>query len=569
MMAVVELWPPILFLLGGFLAVLLPAGALRSAVLCLVPIGAAVALYTGPQEVMFAAHLAGFDIVLARHDDLSQPFALLFCFGALLTLIFAFHSRSRLEQCATMLYAGGALATVLAGDLVTLFVAWEAMTLTSVFLIWARGTDGAYAAGFRYLLAQIASGLILLAGMVIVYANTASLAFDGFDLGTPGVWLILIAFGIKAGFPLCNNWMQDGYSSATLTGTVTLSIFTTKAAIYALARGFAGEDVLIWIGVAMALYPALYALIENDLRRLLIYSLNSQLGFMVVGIGIGGTLGVAGAVGYAMGSIVYHTLLIMGVSAVFYRAGTAKASELGGLGRIMPITCVLTLVGALSIASVPLFAGYAGKSVILSAVGKAHLFWPWLLLYLAAVSALAHSALRVMGDIFAGEKGPGVANTVREAPPHMLIAMALAALASIGFGALPHTLYALLPGDIDYTPFETGHLIAQGELILFGLLAFVAAQRLGIWPVPKRGINLDTDLVYRSHGYRLILAGAASVAQLWNGLMARGQQRVDHFIAQIYKSHGPHGLLARTWSAGAMVFWMALLLGVTLLLNYL
>ncbi|MDZ7736906.1 MAG: proton-conducting transporter membrane subunit, partial [Gammaproteobacteria bacterium] len=93
----------------------------------------------------------------------------------------------------------------------------------------------------------------------------------------------IFGFGIKAAFPFLHNWLQDAYPAASPSGTVVLSAFTTKLAIYALARGYAGTEILIPIGALMTAFPIFYAVIENDLRRVLAYSLNNQLGFMVVG----------------------------------------------------------------------------------------------------------------------------------------------------------------------------------------------------------------------------------------------------------------------------------------------
>ena len=198
----------------------------------------------------------------------------------------------------------------------------------------------------------------------MIFADTGSLAFGAMELGSMATWLVFIAFGFKAAFPLLNGWLQDAYPEATVVGTVVLSAFTTKLAIYALARGFAGTDLLIVIGCLMTAFPVFFAVIENDMRRVLAYSLNNQLGFMVVAIGIGTELAINGAVAHAFAHIIYKGLLFMSMGAVLYRVGTVKASELGGLYRCMPLTTVFCIVGAMSISAFPLFSGFAAKSLL-------------------------------------------------------------------------------------------------------------------------------------------------------------------------------------------------------------
>ena len=277
------------------------------------------------------------------------------------------HVKDRVQQVATLFYAGSAIGGVFAGDLITLFLYWEGTAVASVFLIWARRTEGAYRTGMRYLIIQVLSGVLLLAGLLVRYDATGSIEFEAMTLGSLGTWLIFIGFGIKCAFPLLHNWLQDSYPAATITGTVILSAFTTKMAVYALARGFPGTELLIYIGAVMTLFPIFFAEIENDLRRVLAYSLNNQLGFMVVGVGVGTPMALNGTAAHAFCHILYKALLFMSVGAVLYRTGTSKASELGGLYKTMPKTMVCCVIGAASISAFPLFSGFVSKSLILSA----------------------------------------------------------------------------------------------------------------------------------------------------------------------------------------------------------
>ena len=250
--------------------------------------------------------LFDYSLTVARVDKLSLAFGYIFSLAAVISAIYALHLRDNLQHTCGAVYVGAATGAVFAGDLLTLFVFWELTAVASVFLVWAGGGERAFRAGMRYLVVQIGSGVLLLSGLLVRYDATGSLAFD--HLGNPGLdnlggTLIFLAFGIKCAFPFLHNWLQDAYPEASVTGTVILSAFTTKLAVYSLARGFAGVEILVPIGTAMTVFPVFFAVIENDLRRVLAYSLNNQLGFMVAGVGIGTGLALNGAVSHALSLI--------------------------------------------------------------------------------------------------------------------------------------------------------------------------------------------------------------------------------------------------------------------------
>jgi multicomponent Na+:H+ antiporter subunit D len=355
-MAMFDILPTaFIFFAGAIIVALLPSGRIRSAISLLIPLLAGWQVYNLPSGVFAQIELFGQTLEMMRVDKLARVFALIFCLAAFLGNLYAWHVRDTVQQLAALFYAGSALGAVFAGDLVTLFFYWEGTAIASVFLIWARGTEAAYQTGLRYLIIQITSGVILLAGTALLWRETGSIAFEQMTLGSIGTWLIFLSFGMKCAFPFLHNWLQDSYPAATVTGTVILSAFTTKLAVYALARGFAGTEILIYIGAIMTLFPIFFAEIENDLRRVLAYSLNNQLGFMVVGIGIGTEMALNGTASHAFAHILYKALLFMSVGAVLFRTGTSKASELGGLCRTMPRTAIFCLIGAASISAFPLF----------------------------------------------------------------------------------------------------------------------------------------------------------------------------------------------------------------------
>ncbi len=554
-----------LFFTAAIVLLALPKGPLRAGLLLIVPVIAAWQIWTMPLGMHYAVPLFGFELELMRVDKLARVFGLIFSLAAFLGNLYAWHVRDTVQQVAALLYAGSAIGAVFAGDLITLFFYWEGTAIASVFLIWARRTEGAFHTGMRYLIIQIGSGVILLAGVALVYRDTGSIVFETMTLGALGTWLIFLSFGIKAAFPLLHNWLQDSYPAATITGTVILSAFTTKLAIYALARGFAGTEILIYIGVVMTLFPIFFAEIENDLRRVLAYSLNNQLGFMVVGIGIGSEMALNGTAAHAFAHILYKALLFMSVGAVMYRTGTSKASELGGLYRTMPKTAMFCLVGAASISAFPLFSGFVTKSIILDEAASGGMFVVWLALVFASAGVLSHSGIKIpFFMFFAHDSG----KRPKEAPTHMLLAMGLTAALCIAIGVYPAPLYALLPFEVDFIPYTTSHVVGQLQLLLFALLAFGILMRTGIHPPEVRAINLDTDWTYRWLLPRIIRKVSAVVSAIWSGTLGFLNQRVKNIITGLYHSHGPEGRMASSWPTGSMVIWISVLLGATLIVSF-
>ncbi|MBK0326561.1 Na(+)/H(+) antiporter subunit D [Rhodobacteraceae bacterium F11138] len=554
-----------LYLLAAPLLALLPRGALRAALLLVVPVLAALQVWSLPLGNLVQVEFFGLTLDLMRVDKLSRIFALIFCIAAFLGNLYAWHVKDVVQQAAALLYAGAAIGAVFAGDLVTLFFYWEGTAISSVFLIWARRTEGAFHTGMRYLIVQIGSGVILLAGVIVMYAETGSIAFERMELGSLATWLIFIAFGMKCAFPLLHNWLQDAYPAATVTGTVILSAFTTKLAVYSLARGFAGTEILIYIGAIMTLFPIFYAVIENDLRRVLAYSLNNQLGFMVVGIGIGTELALNGTAAHAFAHILYKALLFMSVGAVLFRTGTAKGSELGGLYKTMPLTMIFCVIGAASISAFPLFSGFVTKSLILSAAAKEHYYIIWGILLFASAGVFHHSGIKIpYFAFFAHDSG----KRPKEAPWNMLLAMGLASFLCIAVGVYPAPLYALLPFEVDYDSYTTTHVITQLQLLFFSALAFTVLMRTGIYPPELKSVNLDTDWTYRRLLPRLIGWIAGPVGAMFWGLDNAKGAWLQGLIVRLYHAYGPQGRTSQFWPTGAMVLWIAVLLGVALMVSY-
>ena len=556
--------PGLLLIAGAALAPALP-GRLRQAWLTVLPLAGLWALAGAADGTHYAFTFFTYEIVPVRIDGLSLIFGYIFHIAAALAVVYAWHNDDVVEQVSAMAYAGSGIGAVFAGDLLTLFVYWEVMAITSVFLIWARRTDAAYRAGMRYLVIQVGSGVLLLSGAILIAHETGSIAFEQMTLGGPATWLILVAFGIKCAFPFLHNWLQDAYPEATVTGTVFLSAFTTKCAVYALARGFPGTELLIYVGAAMTAFPIFYAVIENDLRRVLAYSLNNQLGFMVCGVGIGSALAINGAAAHAFVHILYKALLFMSMGAVLHRVGTIKGSELGGLYKSMPLTTVFCIVGAASISAFPLFSGFVAKSLTLSAVAHDGFVVVWMILLFASAGVFHHSGIKIpYFAFFAHDSG----KRCKEAPPNMLIAMGITAAMCVALGVHSPWLYGLLPHAVDYEPYTASHVIGQYQLLMFSALAFAVLMRYRIYPPELKSVNIDFDITYRRWFpwlYRWILA---KTAEGWSSILEDLRKGVSRIIAYMFRHHGPEGVLARTWPTGSMTLWSAILLALLLLIDY-
>ena len=555
----------LILILGGALVPLV-RGRLRAGFMLILPVAAFAYLLMLPHGAHGQVHFLGQTLVLMRVDRLSLLFGYIFLIAAFLNVIYALHVEDTGQHVSGLVYAGSALGAVFAGDLLTLFVYWELTAVSSVMLIWARGTERARRAGMRYVLIHLLSGMFLLAGALLHWQGSNSLEFGRIGLSSPGGALILVGFGIKCAFPLLHNWLQDAYPEATVTGTVMLSAFTTKLGIYALARGFPGTEMLIWVGALMTAFPIFYAVIENDLRRVLAYSMNNQLGFMVAGIGIGSELAVNGAVAHAFADILFKALLFMSMGAVLLRAGTIKGSELGGLYKSMPWTTGFCIVGAASISAFPLFSAFVTKSMVMAAAAEEGYVVIWLVLLFASAGVFHHAGIKIpYFAFFAHDSGI----RCREAPLNMLVAMGLTALLCVGIGVFPAALYSILPYAVNYVPYTAVHVVDQLQLLVFSALAFAFLMRTGIYPPELRSTNLDFDWFYRVP-CRNLARGLADA-------LARSGQRFEQSVArqtmqwggQLYRQRGAGGILGRTRPTGSMALWAVILLLAYLLLYYL
>jgi len=553
--------PPFALFFVGALLVAVTRGLPQKLIMIGTPVVSFINLLAVSSGDSYAYSLFGLDLNLVFADKLSMLFG---------------YVKDKLQNIAALAYAGSAIGAVFSGDWVTLFLFWEGLALSSVFLIMARRTDRSFRSAMRYLVFQVLSGVLLFAGAAMLIGagegtqvKTLDLVLQAPDsMAQLGVWLIFAAMGVKAGFPLVHTWIVDAYPEATVTGTVFLSAFTTKVAVYALARCFAGTEILVPIGLVMASFPIFYAVIENDLRRVLSYSTINQVGFMVCGIGLGTELAINGAVAHAFNDVFFKGILMMSMGAVLLRTGTIKSTELGsvysGLYKSMPKTTLLCLIGVASIAAVPLFNGFVSKAIIMSEMlYKGHTIG-WLILLFAAASAFYYAGIKVQYFAFFA-KGSG--RRVEEAPTNMLIAMTIGACFCIGIGCFPELLYRLLPYEMDYTPYDVTHVLSQLQLLFFSALAFIGLKHFKLNPLELRSNNIDTDIVYRKAAPSFYNSLVNVIASL-KGFIGNLLSKIAGFsLSKLLLMCRPYGVLARGWGINNMVYILVLFFGTLLFFN--
>ena len=558
----IDAFPPGLLLILGALLLPLLRGRMREIVTPLLPLAVLGYVWSLPEGVLLQFEYLGMNVEPVEVDALSRLFATIFTIMASAGALYAIRQSRFVEIVAAFIYGGGAVGVAFAGDLITIFVFWEIMALASTMVLWAAGTGKAWKASFRYLVIHLLGGVILMAGIVAHVQAGAGTDFTAMKPESVGTWLILIGFLINAAAPPLSAWLADAYPEASPGGMVFLSAFTTKTAVYVLLRGFPGAEILVFVGLFMVFYGIIYALLENDMRRILAYSIVNQVGFMVTGIGIGTQMALNGAAAHAFTHIIYKALLLMSAGSVLHMTGKRKCTDLGGLFQSMPLTAVCGIIGAMAISSFPLTSGFVSKSMIAQAAVDENLAIIWFLLAAASAGVFLHAGIKFPWFVFF-QKDSGM--RPKDPPANMRWAMILFAFLCIAIGVYPDALYALLPYPVDYVPYTAPHVINMLQLLLFAGAAFFVCL-----PMMKRTltISLDLDWFYRKFfgllGKEFAYRGTNAYGSAW----VRLEKRMGRFIARLYKHHGPEGVMARTWPTGSTALWVAILLALYLLLDY-
>ncbi len=552
-------FPPGLLLIAG--AFLIPAtrGGLRNLVVMGLPLLTLAAVWMVPEGHTVTVPFLDYDLMPVHWTATGRVFATVFAIMAFAGGVFAIRQARVLELAAAFAYAGSAVGVTFAGDLITMFVFWELMAIGSTLVLWASDQSEAYAASMRYLLVHVFGGVVLMFGVVAHIAQTGSVAFEPMQLDSFANVMILIGFLINAGAPPLSAWIADAYPEASPSGMVFLSAFTTKTAVFTLMMAFPGTQVLIYVGLYMAVYGIVYALLENDMRRILAYSIVNQVGFMVTGIGIGTEEALNGATAHAFSHIIYKALLLMSAGSVLYMTGKRKCTDLGGLFRTMPQTATAGIIGALAISSFPFTSGFISKSMINDAAAHEHIAIAWFVLTAASAGVFLHAGIKFPWFVFF-QKDSGLRPS--DPPKNMVWPMWLFSAFCIGLGVLPGPLYAILPYPVEYEPYTASHLVSQFQLLLFAGLAFFV-----MLPLMKRTltISLDWDWFYRRFGTAVGREFAVRTTAAREHLATAGLGRVRALIAGLARTHGPVGPLARSWPVGSMVLWVAIILAASLI----
>ena len=489
--------PAFIYFAGAALIPLLGTGKARKIYLVvLAALGLIAVALIRPQTDWVFSVLPGFELTFLHADSLSLIMGYIFAIIGAAAIIYSLDIvKENGELVCGLLYLGSALGAVFAGDFFTLYIFWEIMAFSSVGLIWYSRTERATNAGMRYIIFHLLGGCALLGGILIHYMNTGSITIGPVESGI-GYFLLLIGIGVNTAFISLHSWLPDSYPKATIAGAVFMCVFTTKTGVYVLARTFPGVEAVAYMGGVMCLYGVAFALMQNDVRKLLSYHIVSQVGYMVAGIGIGTYIGINGGIAHVFNHILYKALLFMCMGAVIYSTGKHNLTELGGLAKKMPITMITCMIAAFSISGVPGFNGYVSKGMVIHAAELEGMHILVLMLLLGSVGTFL-SFLKLTYFTFFKKNDEIEA---KEAPLPMLIAMSAVAFLCVAIGVYPKMLYGILPyaGEaLHYHAYALGHTIGTLELLMMTAVGFVALQFVFS---PHEKITYDIDYLYRKAG---------------------------------------------------------------------
>ncbi|MEQ8427841.1 MAG: Na(+)/H(+) antiporter subunit D [Gammaproteobacteria bacterium] len=534
--------PGLLLILSG-LFIPLFKGTARTVFILIIPLLALASTWSMSPGNSCSVEYLGFELSMIYMDSISRLFITVFALMVFTGSLYCCKQARSIELSAAFIYAGGSISVVLAGDLITLFIFWELMALASTLVIWSTGTESSRRAGMRYIVVHLLGGVILMAGIAAYVQQTGSIEFNAMQADSLATVLILCGFLLNAGAPPLTAWLADAYPETSFSGMVFLSAFTTKTAVYVLLRGFPGTDILIVIGLFMIFYGILYALLENDIRRILAYSIINQVGFMMCGIGIGTEMALNGAAAHAFAHIIYKALMLMSAGSVLYMTGKRKCTDLGGLVQSMPVTAVCGIIGALAISSFPLTSGFVTKSLITQSSIDEHMFWVWLLLQAASAASFLYAGLKFPWFVFF-HKDSGLRPD--DPPWNMQLGMILFAFLCILLGTFPDLLYAMLPYTVNYAPYTIAHTFTHLQLMFFAGLAFFV-----MLPYMKSSltISLDFDWFYRRLGPQLFISFLQTLSQV-------GQ----HLVAELGTLRSASALVTRSVSNLSLAFNMSMVL---------
>jgi len=571
------MFPPSLILIIGGLLLPLIKPSYRPHAIILLPLLTLGYIWNLPATSMSIEFLDFLLWPMALHDY-TLIFATVFALAAFAGGLFALNNKNITEIAAGYVYAGSAIGATFAGDYITLFIYWEVMAIGSTIVVLCGGTAAARKAAIRYAYMHFLGGVILLAGITAYIVANKEIAITAINfnyeiffneatvtLSDYAALLILIGVLINAAAPPFSAWLADAYPESSPSGAVFLSAFTTKTAVFVLLTIFSGSKILIPIGLFMIFYGIIYAMLENNIRRILSYSIVNQVGFMVVGVGIGTELAEFGVATHAFCHIIYKALLLMSAGAVIYQTGKHKCSEVGGLYRTMRITTICGIIGALAISAFPFTSGFVSKSMVTSASAYEGLAFVWFMLAAASAGVFLHAGIKFPWFVFF-QKDSGL--RPKDPPRNMNYAMIFLAAMCILPGIFPDFLYKLLPSEVEYEPYTAAHLVSQFQLLLFaGLVFFLFVQFTNVLKRTET-ISLDMDWFYRVFLKNLLLICESAIATLGKLFVKNFTCFYNISLKKIYKLHGPGSILARSWPISNTVLYATILLGMFLMVYF-
>jgi len=501
--------PFILFLVGGPIVVWLFRGRVRQALMIILAGLALIDTVSLPHGTEWSLPFMGYRLVLMRVDNLSYLMGVIFATITFLAVLYAAGFTKPWMHMFAMLYAGTSLGVVFAGDWITLLIFWELMAITSLLLIWeARGE--AVQAGYRYLLFHGFGGAMLAAGITLLVLQGANPTVGPITGFWPSLFII-IGIGVNVCMIPLHTWLPDSYPRAHIAASVFLSVYTTKAAVYLLARAQPSTELVAFMGAIMAVYGVSFAVFQTNMRKLLSYHIISQVGYMVAGVGLASWPGIApqiaqlaldGAMAHVFNHILYKALLFMTVGVIIWKTGENTLDKLGGLMRKMPVTAIAFWIAAFSISGVPLFNGFVSKGMVITAAQQTNT----LIFVLLEIASFGTFLSFLKLGYFAFLR-PG---TIEASDPPLLMKAAMlgAAALCIAIGVYPPLLYAILPfGGSGYQPFALNELLHTSLVLAAAALTFFTLGRKYL--VPHETHLRDFDMLYVALGHGFIVFSAA------------------------------------------------------------
>ena len=494
-----NLHPGMIMMLFGMLIWVLPE-CMRKAMSILAPICAAISFYLLNEGSRFTFYATrSFKVELINVDRMTLAFMLVFIMISFIAAIYSLETQDRKESGMSAFYTGSILGIILAGDSISFIVFWEISAFASTYLIYKRNSRKSSRAAFRYLLMHAFGGNILLVGIMIHVAKYGTEFVNISSSRDLSFWLVLIGVAVNAAIPPFNGWLPDAYPNTTISGMLYMGSFTTKAAIYALIRFFAGTEFLIWIGALMALYGACMAIMDNDIRRLLSYHIISQLGMMVAALAVGSKTGVDAASAHTVTNVLFKGVMIMCAGVIIYSTGKSKITELGGLWKKMPVTSICFLICSLAIAGIPFSSGFASKALITESLTREGHIIPYILVNAAGVGTLLSVTYKINYFVFFGKSDKSI--EVSRIPKSMNIAIMMGTIVTVILGIFPQLIYRYTTHGTHINPFTLTHILEYLAIFIGSSIPFMIFIKK---MKPHDEISIDFDFIVRKPLYKLV-----------------------------------------------------------------